>query len=84
MIFNPRRGGGEKEYKITARNNQITLSVTKQKPGHVFQATVGTTRQTAMEFTDPDTGKLVNVQGRKGETNYVMPSADVTILYIYT
>ena len=38
MIFNPRRGGSEKEYTITA-NNRVTTSATKLKPGYVFEAT---------------------------------------------
>lgn len=79
MIFNPRRGGGEKEYTITARTDWVTVSATKQKPGHMFQATAGNTRTTTMEFTDPDTGKLVTVEGKIGKTKYVMPAADVTV-----
>lgn len=65
MIFNPVRGGGsEKEYTITARNN-ITVSATKLKPGHVFQAqkpdTVKGTLK--MTFKDPDTKKSATIQG---------------------
>ena len=78
MIFNTVRGGGGKEYTITARNN-INVSATKQKPGHIFQATASNFRTTTMEFTDPDTGELVKIGGKLGETKYVMPCADVTL-----
>lgn len=87
MIFNPRRGGGEKEYTITARNNQITLSVTKQKPGHVFQAdgSRDVKGSLKMRFKDPDTGKLATIQGAmqalSNKYDFVMPCADVTIFY---
>lgn len=68
MIFNPTRGGGsEKEYTITARNN-ITVSATKLKPGHVFQA------------QKPDTVKGTNKM-LTGDFLFVMPCADVTITY---
>lgn len=87
MIFNPTRGGGsEKEYTITAGNN-ITVSATKLKPGHVFQAqkpdTVKGTLK--MRFKDPDTGKLATIQGAmqalSNKYDFVMPCADVTIFY---
>lgn len=87
MIFNPVRSGGGKEYKITAQSDKITLSVTKQKPGHVFQAqkpdTVKGTLK--MTFKDPDTRKSATIQGTNtilsGDFFFVMPCADVTITF---
>lgn len=79
MIFNPRRGGGEKEYTIKAKNTGIALSVTKQKPGHTFQATSSVQRSPKMEFKDPDTGESVTIQGLSRRSDFVMPAADVTI-----
>lgn len=82
MIFNPRRGGGEKEYKISvSKIYSITLSVTKQKPGHVFQATANTNVHLKMNFTDPDTGEEIMIQGSSRRSNFVMPCADVHITY---
>ena len=87
MIFNPRRGGGEKEYAITAQKPNITLSATKQKPGHIFRASppVTTSKPLKMEFTDPNTGKSVTAQGSsEGITKrytFIMPAADATITY---
>lgn len=79
MIFNPRRGGSEKEYMITAGNG-ITTSATKLKPGHVFQATASI-RPPKMEFQDPDTEEWVTINGLGIKSNFVMPCADVTITY---
>lgn len=88
MIFNPTRGGGsEKKYTITVRSDKITLSVTKQKPGHVFQAegSRDVKGSLKMSFKDPDTGKLATIQGAmqalSNKYDFVMPCADVTIFY---
>ena len=78
MIFNPRRGGGEKEYTISAKSG-VTTSTTKLKPGHVFQATSSIQRNPKMSFKDPDTGESVIIQGSKRRSDFVMPCADVTI-----
>lgn len=78
MIFNPRRGGGEKEYTISVQSG-VTTSATKQKPGHVFQATSNVQRNPKMEFKDPDTGKSVTINGLSRRSNFVMPAADVAI-----
>lgn len=82
MIFNPRRGGGEKEYTITPRNN-VVVSATKLKPGHVFEARSpsGHNRYPKMTFVDPDTGKSVTIQNTRSISDFVMPCADVTISY---
>lgn len=81
MIFNPRRGGSEKEYTITAGNG-ITTSATKLKPGRVFQATssIGS-RTPKMAFQDPDTEEWVTIKGLGRQSDFVMPCADVTITY---
>lgn len=80
MIFNPKRGGGgEKEYTIKASNANVDVSVTKQKPGHVFRATSYISRHPKMTFIDPDTGKGVSISGAGTSTDFVMPAADVTI-----
>lgn len=81
MIFNPKRGGGEKEYTITAGNG-ITTSATKLKPGRVFQATssIGS-RTPKMAFQDPDTEEWVTIKGLGRQSDFVMPCADVTITY---
>ena len=78
MIFNPRRGGSEKEYMITAGNG-VTTSATKLKPGHVFQATSIINRSPIMTFKDPDTGESVTINGISRGPKFVMPCADVTI-----
>lgn len=62
MIFNPRRGGSEKEYMITVGNG-ITTSATKLKPGHVFEVSSNKSEYPKMKFTDPDTRKSVTMQG---------------------
>ncbi len=87
MIFNPTRGGGsEKEYTITAGNN-ITVSATKLKPGHVFQAQKPDTVKGTLKmmFKDPDTRKSATIQGTNkklsGDFYFVMPCADVEISY---
>ena len=81
MIFNPRRGGSEKEYTITGRND-ITSNVTKQKPGRVFRATSSLSgRIPKMIFNDPDTGKQVVINGVGRSSDFVMPCADVTLSY---
>lgn len=78
MIFNPVRGGGEKEYTISAKSG-VTTSATKLKPGHVFQATSSINRNPKMTFKDPDTGESVTINGLSRQSNFVMPCADVTI-----
>ena len=78
MIFNPRRGGSEKEYTITAGNG-ITTSTTKLKPGHVFQANSSIQRSPKMSFKDPDTGESVTILGLSRRSDFVMPCADVSI-----
>lgn len=78
MIFNPRRGGGEKEYTISVQSG-VTTSATKQKPGHVFQATSSIQRNPKMEFKDPDTGESVTINGLSRISKFVMPAADVAI-----
>ena len=80
MIFNPRRGGSEKEYTISAQSG-VTTSTTKLKPGHVFQATASTQRNPKMSFKDPDTGESVTIQGLSRRSDFVMPCADVSITY---
>lgn len=81
MIFNPRRGGSEKEYMITAGNG-ITTSATKLKPGHVFQATASISgRIPKMAFQDPNTEEWVTINGFGRKSKFVMPCADVTITY---
>ena len=81
MIFNPRRGGSEKEYTISAGN--ATTSATKLKPGHVFEAQTpsGFRRNLKMTFKDPDTGKTTIITGDVGHSYFVMPCADVTISF---
>lgn len=82
MIFNPVRSGGEKEYKIkVAAATNITTSATKQKPGHVFQATANINRSPKMEFTDPDTGEQTSISALSRHAEFVMPCADVLISY---
>lgn len=84
MIFNPTRGGGsEKEYTITTSDDEIFLSATRLKPGHILQVQAPDTSSSVpkMIFTDPDTGDLVNMRGLKRETIFVMPCADVEITY---
>lgn len=79
MIFNPVRGGGEKEYTITA-NNRVTTSATKLKPGYVFEATSPPASVSPkMTFVDPATGNTVNIKGTNRTSNFVMPCADVTL-----
>ena len=81
MIFNPRRGGSEKEYTISAKSG-VTTSATKLKPGHVFQAAAQSfQRKPKMSFKDPDTGKSVTIQGLSRISDFVMPCADVSITY---
>lgn len=80
MIFNPVRGGGEKEYTISVQSG-VTTSTTKLKPGHVFQATASTQRSPKMSFKDPDTGESVTIQGPSRRSTFVMPCADVHITY---
>lgn len=81
MIFNPVRGGGGKEYTISAQSG-VTTSTTKLKPGHVFQATASISSRTPkMEFQDPDTEKTVTINGLGRTSNFVMPCADVKIYY---
>lgn len=81
MIFNPRRGGGEKEYTITTLDDEIFLSATRLKPGHILQVRKPDTSSTVpkMTFTDPDTGDWVDLRGLRRDTIFVMPCADVTI-----
>lgn len=83
MIFNPTRGGGsEKEYTITALDDEIFLSATRLKPGHVLQATASIgSRTPKMAFQDPDTEEWVTINGLGRQSNFVMPCADVTITY---
>ena len=84
MIFNPTRGGGsEKEYTITAWDDEIFLSATRLKPGHVLQvqAPDNSSSVPKMRFTDPDTGDLVIIRGAQREVAFVMPCADVEITY---
>ena len=78
MIFNPRRGGGEKEYTISVQSG-VTTSATKLKPGHVFRATVSINRSPKMTFDNPDTGESVTINGLSRNSNFVMPCADVEI-----
>lgn len=81
MIFNPRRGGSEKEYTIIAGN--ATTSASKLKPGHVFEAQTpsGFRRNLKMTFKDPDTEKTTIITGDTGHSYFVMPCADVKITY---
>lgn len=79
MIFNPKRGGGEKEYTITA-TNRVTASATKSKPGYVFEATSPPASVSPkMTFVDPATGNTVNLKGSARTSKFVMPCADVTL-----
>ena len=81
MIFNPRRGGSEKEYTISAQRG-VTTSTTKLKPGYVFEAhTNYSGRKIKMEFQDPDTGNMVTIKSSDRASNFVMPCADVTLSY---
>ena len=79
MIFNPRRGGSEKEYTITA-HNRVTTSATKLKPGYVFEATSPPASVSPkMTDVDPATGNTVTIKGTNRTSNFVMPCADVTL-----
>ena len=81
MIFNPRRGGSEKEYTISAQSG-VTTSATKLKPGHVFEVhTNYANRKPKMEFQDPDTGNTVTIKASDSSSNFVMPCADVKLSY---
>lgn len=81
MIFNPRRGGGEKEYTISVQSG-VTTSATKLKPGRVFQAhTNRQDRKPQITFVNPNTENTVTIQGAKRESYFVMPCADVTLSY---
>ena len=77
MIFNPRRGGSEKEYKI-ATSSIVTASETKLKPGRVFTArrAYGSPK---MSFRDPDTGEDIVISTDSNVSAFVMPCADVTL-----
>lgn len=82
MIFNPRRGGSEKEYTISVQSG-VTTGATKLKPGHVFEAQTpsGFRRNLKMTFKDPDTEKTTIITGDTGHSYFVMPCADVKITY---
>lgn len=82
MIFNPRRGGGEKEYTISVQSG-VTTGATKLKPGHVFEAQTpsGFRRNLKMTFKDPDTEKTTIITGDTEHSYFVMPCADVKITY---
>ena len=81
MIFNPVRGGGEKEYTISAQRG-VTSSATKLKPGHVFKVSTNYVgKKLKMEFQDPDTGNTVTIKSSDSASNFVMPCADVTLSF---
>ena len=77
MIFNPRRGGGEKEYTISVQSG-VTTGATKLKPGHVFTAR-RTYGRPKMSFRDPDTGEDIVISTNSNVSAFVMPCADVTL-----
>lgn len=77
MIFNPRRDGSEKEYKI-ATGSIVTASATKLKPGRVFTAR-RTYGSPTMSFKDPDTGEDIIISTAGKVSAFVMPYADVTV-----
>ena len=81
MIFNPVRGGGGKEYTISAKSG-VTSSAAKLKPGHVFKVSTNYVgRKLKMEFQDPDTGNTVTIKSSDSASNFVMPFADVTLSF---